>query len=101
MSNPTKFEIRKKLFERLPMIDENALPKFYSELIDESIDSVLDGSTTVEGKTASTIDDAVIFTIAGMKTRMDTWEQLKSELSSAFPTNVVTVTYRGTSIEVN
>jgi hypothetical protein len=96
----TRFEIRKRLFEKLTPVDEKALPKFYTDLIDESIDSVLDGSTTIDGNKAITLDDAVRFTMVGMKSRIDVWEQFKTAVSSAFPADEVTVNYRGSTVKV-
>ena len=96
----TRFEIRKTLFEKLTQVDEKALPKFYADLIDESIDSVLDGSTTIDGRIALTLDEAVRFTMVGMKSRIDIWEKFKLDVSSAFPANEVTVNYRGSTTKV-
>lgn len=95
-----KEEILEMLKSRLDRVPFEKLPGEMKSLIDESIDSVLDGSIKYSNGPASNIDEATDLVLRGIQVRMKILDQSKEIFKQAFPEDRVTINYRGNSIEV-
>ena len=73
-------------------------PPFFA-LIDETIESVVDGSTTIDGKRATTNAEAINLIRHGVLARTNAFHQMVSALKTIDNANV-TINYRGTTLKV-
>jgi len=97
----TKEEIRKRVLEKLPEGIEENLPAFYNELINESIESVLDGTTRLGDKIAESLEEAVTCATYGIYIGMKSWDVMKKSMEASFPDAEVTINYRGTTHKIS
>lgn len=90
--------LREKFLAEQPkeLIDK-LTPPFYA-LIDETIESVIDGSTSLDGNKATTEEDAIVLIRYGVLARTKVFsEAILLAKNSGYN---VTINYRGTTLNV-
>lgn len=88
----------KFLAEQPKELIEKLTPPFYA-LIDETIASVLDGTTSLDGNKAVTEEDAITLISYGVLARTKLFRQTILEAKQLDADNV-TINYRGTTLKV-
>jgi hypothetical protein len=88
----------KFLAEQPKELIDKLTPPFHA-LIDETIESVIDGSTTIDGKKAVTADEAITLVRYGVLARTKLFQQTILE-AKQLPADSVTINYRGTILKV-
>lgn len=88
----------KFLSEQPKELIDKLTPPFYA-LIDETIESVIDGSTSLDGNKATTVEDAITLIRYGVLARTNVFRQTILAAKKLDADNV-TINYRGTSLKV-
>lgn len=92
-------EIKKQLLEKLPNEVTSKLTPSIIAVIDETIESVLDGSTTFDGKKAETLEDVIKLSNYGIIARLNILNKAISTFNKINVENVV-INYRGTQLKI-
>ena len=88
----------KFLAEQPKEVLDKLTPPFYA-LIDETIESVIDGSTTFDGNKATTEADAIILIRYGVLARTNVFHQAILA-AKQLDADHVTINYRGTTLNI-
>ncbi|GEP50184.1 hypothetical protein FNO01nite_08560 [Flavobacterium noncentrifugens] len=88
----------KFIAEQTEELIDKLSPPFYA-LIDETIESVIDGSTSLDGKRATTEEEALTLIRYGVLARTNLFRQTILAAKKLDADNV-TINYRGTSLKV-
>lgn len=91
--------LKEKFLSRLPREVVNKLTPPFLALIDETIESVVDGSTTIDGKKATNEEDALNLINYGVLARTKLFHQTILA-SKELDAENVTINYRGTTLKV-
>lgn len=91
--------LKEKFLAELPKeVIEKLTPPFYA-LIDETIESVLDGSTTRDGVKATTEEEALSLIQHGVIARVNVFRKTILAVKELDNDNI-TINYRGTTLKV-
>ena len=91
--------LKDQFLEGLPKEVTDKLTPPFLALIDETIESVIDGSTTIDGKKASTDEEAINLINHGILARLKVFQETISG-AKKLDADSVTINYRGTTLKV-
>ena len=97
MENSKTIEIKEEFFEQLPFDVINKFKKIDLDILDESIENVLDGTSTINGKIAETKQERFILIASHYSHARNILNGIINGTSKTYPKSTLNINYRGTT----